>query len=359
MRLNDKCIGVIGGTGEIGYGIVRFLSKNIDAKIIIGSRRYKDDSIYGETIAHVNLDIWKGDELDQFCSRCSIIVNTTGPSFKVFDRVAIFALKHSCHYIDVGGYDNLVSSLEERYKNEFLAKELSFVIGAGWMPGISGIFPQYIAKKYYNNTGIRKFKLYFGAVDHWSFVSAYDITVSSLRNNTPLVYSFGEQKKISVLKYWHNRYFKQINRKKICIPLLDDQLYEFAEKSLVNTEEVSSYVLINDNISVFKFLFVKLFKNNYEKAAKIIHHDYKRLFAKEGRWGCLVCEIECENGETKSYSLTSNNNIDITSLSAALTIKFLLESKTKIGVGYMANMIDCSEFINELSSYGIKYICDE
>jgi saccharopine dehydrogenase (NAD+, L-lysine forming) len=49
------------------------------------------------------LDILDARSLDDFCSRCSIVVNCAGPVTVLQDRVAKAALRSRCHYIDAAG----------------------------------------------------------------------------------------------------------------------------------------------------------------------------------------------------------------------------------------------------------------
>ena len=52
-------------------------------------------------------------------------------------------LRNNCHYIDIGGY-GILRDLLKPYEKSIEAQKLCFIIGAGWMPGISGVFSKTI-----------------------------------------------------------------------------------------------------------------------------------------------------------------------------------------------------------------------
>src|ERR1017187_6535881 len=138
--------GVVGGYGATGRVVASELWKSCDGEILIGGRDLaKGKALAAEfdgRVTAVHLDIFDAHSLDDFCSRCSIIVNCAGPVMVLQDRVAQAAFRGRCHYIDAAG----MSFVKERmlpHGREIEDLGLSFVVSAGWMPGLSELLPIY------------------------------------------------------------------------------------------------------------------------------------------------------------------------------------------------------------------------
>jgi hypothetical protein len=164
--------GIVGGYGATGRMVASELWKSCVGEILIGGR----DLAKGKALAAgfdsrasaALLDVLDDRSLDDFCGRCSIIVNCAGPVMALQDRVAQAAFRARCHYIDAAGM-SLVKErmLPHRQKIEDLG--LSFVVSAGWMPGISEILPIYAdAQARTKMDTIESLSVYFGDSGEWS-----------------------------------------------------------------------------------------------------------------------------------------------------------------------------------------------
>jgi len=164
--------GIVGGYGATGRIVASELWRSCDGEILIGGRDLaKGKALAAEfdrrvTAAH--LDILDAHSLDDFCSRCSTIVNCAGPVMALQDRVAQAAFRRRCHYIDAAG----MSFVKERmlpHSREIQDLGLSFVVSAGWMPRISELLPVYAdAKARAKMDTIESLTLYFGDSGEWS-----------------------------------------------------------------------------------------------------------------------------------------------------------------------------------------------
>jgi saccharopine dehydrogenase-like NADP-dependent oxidoreductase len=138
--------GIVGGYGATGKVVLSELSKSCEGKILIGGRDLAKGTALaeelGKRVSAAHLAVLNGRSLDDFCSQCSIIVNCAGPVMVLQDRVAQAAFRRNCHYIDVAG----LTFVKERmlpHSREIADLGLSFVVSAGWMPGISELVPVY------------------------------------------------------------------------------------------------------------------------------------------------------------------------------------------------------------------------
>jgi len=138
--------GIAGGYGATGSVVVSELHKTTAAQILIGGRDHAKGNTLaatlGDRVSAARLDVQDARSLDDFCGQCFTIVNCAGPVLELQDRVAQAALRNRCHYIDAAG----LLIVKERllpHAHEIEDLGLSFVISAGWMPGLCELLPAY------------------------------------------------------------------------------------------------------------------------------------------------------------------------------------------------------------------------
>ena len=84
------------------------------------------------------------------------------------DRVAQAALRARCHYIDAAGMQ-IVKERMLPHNREIADLGLSFVVSAGWMPGITELLPVYThAQAQAKMDSIESLSLYFADSGEWS-----------------------------------------------------------------------------------------------------------------------------------------------------------------------------------------------
>jgi saccharopine dehydrogenase (NAD+, L-lysine-forming) len=164
--------GVVGGYGATGRAVVSELAKSCGEPILIGGRNLDKGKALaaelGSRISVAHLDVLDDRSLHEFCGQCSTVVNCAGPVIVLQDRVARAAVRQGCHYIDAAG----MSLVKERllpHSRELAELQLSFVISAGWMPGISELLPAYAdAVASGKMRAIESLTVYFGDCGEWS-----------------------------------------------------------------------------------------------------------------------------------------------------------------------------------------------
>ena len=236
----NKYIGIIGGTGTIGSIIVKYLLQlQTHFHVLIGGRRsIKEISMStfynSERLKYNQMNYNNDVELDNFCSQCLLVINAVGPSFKINDKIALHALRNNCHYIDIGGY-GILRDLLKPYEKSIEAQKLCFIIGVGWMPGISGVFSKTIIETHLNSPENTNFNIYYGAVDNWSYSSTYDLAASSMGKTRSYVYSHGKEIQVSPFRYTHHKFFPFIGHKKICKHPIKYTLYFHKIENSIST----------------------------------------------------------------------------------------------------------------------------
>jgi saccharopine dehydrogenase-like protein len=165
--------GIVGGYGATGRIVASELTKSCDgAEILVGGRDLvKAKSLaaeFNQRVSAAYLDVLDSNSLDNFCSQCSIIINCAGPVMALQDRVAQAAFRNRCHYIDPAG----MSVVKERllpHSREIEDSGLSFVISAGWMPGLTELLAVYAdAQARAQMDTIESLTVCFGDSGEWS-----------------------------------------------------------------------------------------------------------------------------------------------------------------------------------------------
>src|SRR5208282_448468 len=164
--------GIVGGYGATGRIVASGLVKTCQGKILLGGRDLARGKALaaelGSNVSAADLDVLDAHSLDDFCSRCSIIVNCAGPVMVLQDRVAQAAFRQRCHYVDAAD----VTFVRERmlpHSRELEDLGLSFVISAGWMPGLSELVPLYAhAQAGASMDSIESLSVYFADSGEWS-----------------------------------------------------------------------------------------------------------------------------------------------------------------------------------------------
>lgn len=170
--------GIVGGYGAAGSVVVSELVKSNSGRILIGGRDLTKGQALaqkaGGAVSATKLDVLGPQSLDRFCGQCSTIVNCAGPVAVLQDRVAQAALRARCHYVDAAGLSVVKERLlaQEREIEDF---GLSYVVSAGWMPGLSELVPAYaLAVAKTRMQTVDSLTLYFADGGEWSDSALHD-----------------------------------------------------------------------------------------------------------------------------------------------------------------------------------------
>jgi hypothetical protein len=171
--------GIVGGYGATGRVVVSELWKSSDGEIRIGGRDLeKGKALAAEfdgRVAASHLDVLEVGSLNRFCNECSIIVNCAGPVMLLQDRVAQAAFQARCHYLDLAG----LAFVKDRmlpHNQEIVDRGLSFIVSAGWLPGLSEFLPVYAhTRARAQMDTIESMAVYFGDSGEWSSAAFQDM----------------------------------------------------------------------------------------------------------------------------------------------------------------------------------------
>ncbi len=197
--MNEKSIGIVGATGQVGSGIVETLLKNNTYELLLGGRKIdKLREKYGkesEPIKYQTVDVFDEKSILSFCGQCDLVINAVGPSSLVLDRVANACMLTNVDYIDVSGDKTMKMAIEESITK--YDSNISLVISAGVYPGLTEMFLAFLLQQ--NKEPIDNISSYFAGKGNFSETGAYDI-ISSLENDEGYgmtYYCQGETKKLT------------------------------------------------------------------------------------------------------------------------------------------------------------------
>jgi hypothetical protein len=171
--------GIVGGYGATGRVVVGELWKSCPGEIRIGGRDLARGQSLAATfdgrVSAARLDALDESSLDGFCDGCSVIVHCGGPVMRLQDRVAQAARRARCHYVDLAGL-TLVRERLLPHSQEITDRGLSFVVSAGWLPGLTELLPVYAhARAAESMETVESLTTYLGDSGEWSDAAFRDM----------------------------------------------------------------------------------------------------------------------------------------------------------------------------------------
>lgn len=140
--MSDVTVGILGGYGAVGRVVAERLHSVGDVGLRVGgrnpaaAREFLDTDLDGHGDA-VAVDVDDPAALTRFAAGCAVVVNCSGPSYRVLDRVARAAVAAGAAYVDAGGDDPVHDLLR--------GSDDTAVLSAGMAPGITGLMPRWLA----------------------------------------------------------------------------------------------------------------------------------------------------------------------------------------------------------------------
>jgi len=167
-----SAFGIVGGYGSTGKVVASLLRDAAASEILVGGRDLtKATALANELGAGVSAsraDVLSEQSLDDFCRQCNVVINCAGPVTVLQDRVAQAAFRCGCHYVDPAGMTFVAESMRP-HDHEIAEQGLSFVVSAGWLPGITELLPTHaFAIANQRMKTIESVTVYYGDSGEWS-----------------------------------------------------------------------------------------------------------------------------------------------------------------------------------------------
>lgn len=354
--------GVVGGYGATGRAVVSELVKSGVGEILIGGRDLAKGNAaaaeFGGGISAVRLDVLAPRSLDEFCSRCSIIVNTAGPVIVLKDRIAQAAFHRHCHYIDAAG----MAVVKERmlpHAEEIAALGLSFVVSAGWTPGITELLPVYAyAQAKSKMDSIESVQVYSADSGEWS--------ESALRDGVSYIRQTGFSKPGYFCKgNWVHAKTTEASRKVDLgdpIGLRRCSLFTMPELGEVGRQltdcDFFSYAYLSGFRNAAAFIMIALLPLSEESGIRLLRGMFRRnRLPVAGFVTVHVVGRSAARGVALKARLTFNAGHEywMNGLALATVARMISQGKNVApGVHFLPGAVDPVAFMDELRKSGVE-----
>lgn len=338
------------------------LSKCSDAQILIAGRDLKKSKAlaaqFERRVSAISVDVLDDSALDAFCRQCSVIINCAGPVMQLQDRVAQAAFRNRCHYVDAAGLSLVKESLAPQSK-EIADSRLSFVISAGWMPGISELVPAYaVAQARAKMDSIESVTVCFADSGEWSDNALRDavwfVRRSGLRRpgyshkgewtraKTAVAFrkiNLGSPVGLRRFGLYSNPELEDLGRS-----LYDCDFFSYSYVSGFHTAMAATAIAA---FPLSEALGVRLLRNVFRRnRLPVDGFAWARAIGRSGRDG-LGLSVQVVYRERRDYWIHG--------LALATVARMIFEGKgVKPGVHFVANAVDSTAFMAELRKAGAE-----
>lgn len=361
MGVDQVDVAVLGGSGVSGAEVVSALHRRTGLQFRVGGRdRGRLDAAARRWDAsRVDLrvvDLEDPSALRAFVSGAKIVVNGVGPAIEVGDRVARAALAAGASVVELGGYDPLLHQLEDLAPTTEAAGR-TVVVGAGWMPGVSGVFPTYVLEEARRTlAAIESVRLYYGARDAWGTSGARDM-VWSVFQDWIGVFEDGAWQRRPFWSPGHAVELPPPMGRVAARPFFDDQLRGLVE--LCPRGHFGTYVTELGALASLVFLLVRVCGHARSRlAAKAVQWCIARDAKRRGPVGMLHVVVRGRrDGEAASVTgtLSTTENHRMTGIAAAIAVEMLLAGELRPGIGYLNTLADAPAFMQALRASDVPF----
>jgi hypothetical protein len=361
-----KTIGIIGAAGSTGAVVVDELFKTTDCTLLAGGRNLEKIqqlvNKYGERVVPKQVDVYHLESLSEFCQNCGIVINCSGPAYKILDRVAKMALKHKCHYVDPAtALEPYWQSLNP-HQEEIKQHALTFLISTGWVPGLSDLFSIYADTKAAEQfDSINSLEIYVADPSEWSKVGIQDLI-----NYTKKYGSDG----LGVFKYgkWIPASFWNLSRiinppqplkQQRAFVNFFPELKTFAQQKKYSRFEI--YTAVSPLIFI-TLAYISLFeKTESDRAFHMMRSALEKDRQKNNPYGWLVVIIKGEKDRKKQQLIAKlaqkpGQHYWITGVVPATAARMILSGQISTRGNFcLSEAVEPITFMQELSKVGVEY----
>lgn len=351
----EKIVGILGCTGTVGRFATEKLLRN-GFRVIGGQRRepvlFKDE----EKFEYFQVDINDAARLEEFCTKCDLVVSCISPACLYGSIVARAAAKCNATYLDA----------TDVIMKEELPENGTYVIASGYVPGLCEFLP--LAIKHRELDTAERLVIYSGGSEICSEAAFVDIILSA-EGYADSCCRDGEMKpfRINIQKEHTLPYFE---RKVMLKPFLTYEALDLKNKlGIIDLFWFNTY----HDSTILKMLFAtyrKTIGKNKEEAANGIREvlrEYVAANPQESSYALIGFEITGKkNGEDKIVRccLFLRDSGRLCGYCLAETALYILNNELPKGVhmaydiidqGYLERLYDELDFgehlyINEITS---------
>jgi hypothetical protein len=358
-------VGVVGATGRVGMAVLRDLNRlNID---VVAAGRSRDrvaaalGSLGDSNAQPVELDLFDAARLEDFCRDVELVINCAGPSGVVLDRVISAAARTKRPAVDPGGYDPVLARLETIEK-EFGRAGAPIVVGAGLLPGLSGLYPRWVVEK--GDAAPDRLDIFYAGTDAWAPSSAWDI-IQSLGDfgaeRPPSYYADGKLKAVPFRRAFRTVSLPQPVGRVRGLLVYTEELGRLA-KSL-GIAEVHCHGANNGRWSGLILGLVKVAKlhrspKDTERSARWLSWASQRD-QRNGQPPCFAidCHATWRDGSARHARIVMGDTYEATGAILASVVRLMLDGQLRMAtdrpaIGMMHEMVDAEPILRLLRASG-------
>ncbi len=360
--------GIVGGYGATGKVVASELWRSCHGEIVIGGRDLATAKAlagqFDRTVSAAHVDALDSRSLDDFCSRSSIIVNCASPVMVLQDRVAQAAFRAHCHYVDAAGM-LLVRERMLPHSRELADSGLSFVVSAGWIPGMSELLPLYAhTQAGARMDAVESLTVCFGDAGQWS--------ANAFREMAWLIHHLGSSRRGYFQKgEWIRANMFNASRQidlgsriglrrfyMFATPELDEIGARLADCALF------SYVSVPGVRTAMATTLITLFPLPQDLGARLLRNAFRKDRLPVGGF-VVVQAVGHSQGRRRAMTAQivyeEHSEYWMNGLVLATAARMISESKgVEPGVHFLANAVDPVAFMAELRKSGVEHTeaCD-
>lgn len=359
MQNNYSDVLILGGTGKVGKTVIDYLLKHSQCQIRVVTRNTQL-SLDNNRLTSLQFDALDKKLLSHHCKQADLVISCIGPSQIVGSTVADICYQTGTPYIDAGGYDPLLKHLSQLVMAK--PSTVPLIINAGLLPGLSGVYPNYLITHYSDKQPIENLEVCYAGRDAWSYNSAWDIIVG--------LGDFGENRGFCYIannKLIKVPFFKAANKQTFAEPIGKVStmlIYSEELRRLTNHYKIPNLKVWGANIgpkAAFSCAIAKLF--GYYKTPEKITKAAKRLASASAKdmlklspIYSIKCNIKLVDGRIIEGNLLTGDTYLATGTVIAITAKYLLENTVVAGAYSLHEAIPSEVIINQLLAENIIQI---
>lgn len=311
-------IGIIGGYGDIGRKVVESLYLMGHIELLVGSRNKKIFFQNYQSISYNYVDLYEEKNIKDFVEKCSMIINCTGLTEDITEKLLYEVQKHKCDYIEPQ-YNSCIKKVVTRENN-------IFVQGVGTMPGLSGVLPIFLKSTFDRLKGI---KLYYLGNGTFTKRSARDF-LDGMSSSDNLAMVRFENGRLIPNSIEENKIIPIFNRCCMMLPYFDKESREVC--NFLKLEYAEFYMAIENDL-IYRILMKarERYKNNPEQTIEDVCNASKIDYNKNNICG-FVIEAEGVVGKTiKQFTLVlkAKDASTLTGEVIAVVADFLMRENKK------------------------------
>lgn len=361
---------ILGGYGNTGFLIAKYLTQETNAEIVIAGRNpdkakeaaktlnlaYRTNRISAKKVDAANLN----DLVSSFWDTDLVVVASSTMDF--VKEVATIALDTETDYIDIQLSSPQKLSVLQSLRHKIETKNRCFITDGGFHPGVPAAMIRHAAGQF---DELNVANVYGSFQINWKELEFSDSTIlefiHELEDFNPTVFKNGDWKKTG-FKNLPTFDFGNTFGKQICTPMYLEELRCLPD-TIKGLEEAGFYIagfnwMTDYLIMPLSFSALKLFGERVHKhIAKLLYWSLVN-FSKPPYQAVLQIDAQgVSNHRTSSFcmKLSHSNAYVLTAVPAvACILQYLNGSIRKSGLWFQADLIEPTQFFGDIKRMGVE-----